>query len=387
MRLDCPVRGQQDGAARRLVHAARLHADEAVLHQVDAADAVVAAELVELGEQRGGRHRLAVEADRVSLGEADRDVCRPVGRVHRRDGALIDVRRRLDCRVLQHFAFRGGVQHVGIDRERRFPALVLGDRDLVRFRERDQLLAALEVPLPPGRDDADRGLERVVGELEAHLIVALAGGAVADGIRAGLPGDVDLGLGDQRPRDRGAEQIDALIQRIGAEHREHIVADELLAQVLDEDVGLLDAKHLRLAAGRLQLLALAEVSGEGHHLRLIGLLQPFEDDGRIEAAGVGEHDLLDLGTGALGRHGTPRFAQVWLRAHYRREFQATPSLTVAVRRTNILQWISPDPSLDPAAHVDEICEPDRATSDACPTSHPPHDRKLPPTDRNITQTN
>ena len=30
------------------------------------------------------------------------------------------------------------------------------------------------------------GLERVIGELEAHLVVALAGGAVADGVGAGL---------------------------------------------------------------------------------------------------------------------------------------------------------------------------------------------------------
>ncbi len=82
------------------------------------------------------------------------------------------------------------------------------------------------------------GSKRVVAELEAHLVVALAGGAVADGVGARLAGDVDLLLGDQRPRDRGAEQVDALVQRVGAEHREHVVADELLAQVLDEDVGL-----------------------------------------------------------------------------------------------------------------------------------------------------
>ena len=52
-RFDGAVRGEQDGAAGRLVDAARLHADEAVLDQVEPADAVVAAELVERGEQRG----------------------------------------------------------------------------------------------------------------------------------------------------------------------------------------------------------------------------------------------------------------------------------------------------------------------------------------------
>jgi hypothetical protein len=79
-------------------------------------------------------------------------------------------------------------------------------------------------------------------------------------------GDLDQALGDQRPRDRGAEQVLALIDGIGAEHREDEVAHEFLAQVLDEDVLGLDAHHLGLLARRLELLALAEVGGEGDDL-------------------------------------------------------------------------------------------------------------------------
>ena len=81
-------------------------------------------------------------------------------------------------------------------------------------------------------------------------------------------GDLDLALGDQRPRDRGAEQIDALIERVRAEHREDEIAHELLAQILDED--LLDAEQLGLLARGLELLALAEIGGEGHDLAAIG---------------------------------------------------------------------------------------------------------------------
>ena len=128
----------------------------------------------------------------------------------------------------------------------------------------------MNVPLAPRRDDLDVGLQRVVAELEAHLVVALAGGAVAHGVGADLSGDLDLLLGDQRPRDRGAEQIQALIERVGAEHREHVIADEFLAQVLDEDVLRLDAEHQRLLARRLQLLALAEIGGEGDDLAAVG---------------------------------------------------------------------------------------------------------------------
>jgi hypothetical protein len=44
-------------------------------------------------------------------------------------------------------------------------------------------------------------------------------------------------------------------------------------------------------------LALADVGGEGDHLALIGVLQPFEDDRGVEAARIGEHDFLDVAHG------------------------------------------------------------------------------------------
>ena len=126
------------------------------------------------------------------------------------------------------------MQKIGIDREGRLAALVLGDLDLVLFGEIDEVGAALELPFAPGRDDLDVGIERIGGEFEAHLVIALAGGAMGDGIGAGLGGDLDQPLGDQGPRDRSAEQIDAFIEGIGAEHREDEIADEFLAHVLDD---------------------------------------------------------------------------------------------------------------------------------------------------------
>ena len=113
-------------------------------------------------------------------------------------------------------------------------------------------------------------------------------------IGAGLFGDLDLLLRDQRPRDGGAEQIDAFIERVGAEHREDVIADEFLAQILDEDVLRLDAEQLRLLARGLELLALAEIGGEGDDLRAIFGLQPFQDDRRVQPARIGQHDFLHI---------------------------------------------------------------------------------------------
>ena len=115
---------------------------------------------------------------------------------------------------------------------------------------------------------------------------------MGDGVGAGLAGDLDLALGDQRPGDRGAQQIDAFIERVGAEHREDEVADEFLAQIVDEDFCLMPIISA-FCARRLQLLALAEVGGEGHHLAADSFLQPAENDGGVQPAGIGQDDFLD----------------------------------------------------------------------------------------------
>ena len=69
------------------------------------------------------------------------------------------------------------------------------------------------------------------------------------------------------------------------------IADEFLAKILDMD--LLDAEEFRLLPRRLELLALAEIGGEGHDLAAVSLLQPFQDDRGVEPTGIGEHHLLD----------------------------------------------------------------------------------------------
>jgi hypothetical protein len=125
---------------------------------------------------------------------------------------------------------------------------------------------------------------------------------MTDRIGADLFGDLDLFLGDQRTGNGGAQQIDAFIDRVGAEHGEDEIADELLTQVLDEDVAGLDAQGQRLLAGGLDLLALPQISGEGDDFGAIFCLQPFQDDRGVQSAGIGENDFLDV---FLGHSGNP----------------------------------------------------------------------------------
>ena len=61
---------------RRFVHAARFHSDEAVFDQIKPADAVLTSVIVELFQQRSGRHGLAIYGNSVAALEIDRDVLR-----------------------------------------------------------------------------------------------------------------------------------------------------------------------------------------------------------------------------------------------------------------------------------------------------------------------
>ena len=162
------------------------------------------------------------------------------------------------------------MQKIGIDGERRLAALVLGDRDLVLFGEFEEGGAAREVPFAPRRDHGDVGLQGIIGELEAHLVIPLAGRPVRDRVGAGLLGDLDLLLRRQGAGNGSAQEIKPLILRIGAKHREDVIAREFLAHVLDEDVFRLDAEKNGFLACALQFLALAEIGREGHDLAAIG---------------------------------------------------------------------------------------------------------------------
>jgi hypothetical protein len=179
-----------------------------------------------------------------------------------------------------------------IDRERGFAALVLGDGDLVLLRIFQQPGPRGQLPFTPGGNDFDIRVQGVVTKLEADLIIALAGGAVGDGIGAHQFGDFDLPLGDQRPGDRGAEQVLALVQRIGAEHRKDKVFDEGFTQILDEN--LFDAEKLGLFAGWFKFLALAQIGGERHNLTGVGILKPAKNNRGVQPAGIGEDDFFHI---------------------------------------------------------------------------------------------
>jgi hypothetical protein len=94
--------------------------------------------------------------------------------------------------------------------------------------------------------------------------------------------DVDANLADQRPGDRGAEEIRSLVAGLPLHDGKGEVATEFFANV--HDFRLHGPAVARLLEDRLPILArLPEVDIHRHHL--IALLdEPAEDHRRIQSA-------------------------------------------------------------------------------------------------------
>ena len=257
---------------------------------------MLATDGVQGGENIGRRHLVAVDRDDVALGEREfnhlRFVRRFLGR--HRDAPHRIFRREIG--VFENPALVGNVQQVGIHRVGRTSTLAFFEinRNAVFIGVGQQFVARQQIPLAPRRNHFHIRHQRIGTEFKAHLVVALAGGTVRDGVGFHLACNVDHVFGDQRPGNRGAEQVFAFVQCVGAEHRKHEVAHEFFLEILNEDVLFFDAHLERLGARRFDLFTLADVGGEGHHFAVVYVLQPFEDDRGVEAAGVGQDNLVDL---------------------------------------------------------------------------------------------
>ena len=160
----------------------------------------------------------------------------------------------------------------------------------VLLGERDRLLAGPGVVADRG-DDVEFGRKRREADLEANLVVALAGAAVGDDRAAVTRAAVDQVLDDQRPRDRRDQRVPVHVQRVAGDGRQAVLVRELVAGVDHHrlDSATIDGSltnHLHVLA------ALTEVDGNCHDL-LTGLFTDPADGHRgVQAARVREDYAL-----------------------------------------------------------------------------------------------
>ena len=191
---------------------------------------------VEPTDDREGPQRLAVDADRHAGLEADRHVLDLVGGLLRRDGhAEIDQLDPVDGEVFQLAGLVADVQAVLVG------AVGLGDRGLdgnvflpaIGDHFAASGKAAAEFLHPPGAITRTAGSQGLGGQLEAALVVPLARGPVDVGVGPDLAGDLQADLRDQRPGDRRAQQVDALVLRLPLQDGKGEVAAQFLLGVDD----------------------------------------------------------------------------------------------------------------------------------------------------------
>ena len=164
--------------------------------------------------------------------------------------------------------------------------------DVVGLGVVDLLVTALDAPLTPRGDDGHIGGQRFQGQLKADLVVALAGAAVADGVGVLLLGDLGQRGGDAGTRVGGTQQV-VLILGVGLQAGPDVVFDVVLLQVEDVQLGRAGLDGLLLQA--VQLGALADVAGDCDDLAVVVVfLQPGNDDGGVQTAGVRQNYLFDV---------------------------------------------------------------------------------------------
>ena len=164
--------------------------------------------------------------------------------------------------------------------------------DVVRLGVVDLLLAGLDAPLPPRGDDGHIGRERLDGELETHLIVALARAAVADGVGVLRLCYLHDALGDDGTRKGGAQHI-FLVLRTRLDGGDDVLVHEFVGEILDVQLGR--ARFQRLFLEPFKLVRLPYVAGDRDDFAVVVVLfEPRDDDGSVQAARVCQHDFLYL---------------------------------------------------------------------------------------------
>ena len=225
------MRGDEQRPAGRFIRPARLDPHQPVLDEVDPPNPVLCRNIIQHIEYLHRAELLPVHRYRRATFEADFHFFGLLRRFVRRNDPLPHRLIRSVGRIFQLAAFVAQVPDVAVAAVN--VLLRLLDGHVVRLRVGDGVFPRMDRPFAPGRDDPQARRDGFVGQLEAHLVVALARAAVREAVRAELERELRLPLRQHRPRHRSAQQILVLIDGSGAQRRPDVLAHKLFAQIFD----------------------------------------------------------------------------------------------------------------------------------------------------------
>ena len=192
-----PARIPKNGSGGSFVNAAGFHTHETVFNDIDTADSVLFSHGIEFTHDVGRGVFFAVDLFGDTLFKGDDDIFGLIGGFGEGLGHNGDIFGEFLPGIFQHAAFKTDMEQVAVHAVRLFGGNVHGD--IVFLGVFDHILTAFEVPVgvAPCGDDLDFGGDGVGVQFKAHLIVALAGSTVADGIGTFGSGDFDQTFGDE----------------------------------------------------------------------------------------------------------------------------------------------------------------------------------------------
>ena len=204
---------------------------------------------------------------------------------------------RLVCRILQIQTLMGQMPDV----------LILGvvgltvdlQRNVMCFCVINFLVTAVQLPETPRSQYLHLRCKCLDCQLETYLVIALAGAAMYDGIAAFSLCDLYQFLCDDRTCKGSTQQI-AFVICACLHGRDDVIIHKFLGQVHDIQLGSAGSQSLFLQA--IQLTSLANITGDGNDFTAVVFLQPRNEYGCIQTAGICEGSLLNGDILGSSRH-------------------------------------------------------------------------------------
>ena len=276
-----------DGAARGFINTTGLHANQTVLYDVYNANAVLAAQLVQLLQQLQCRQLFAVQCNRNALLKGQGDFCWNIRSLQWGNAQLQETFLFIGwlvCRIFQIQTFVRQVPYVLVLRVVGFSCNL--QRNVSCLRILDLFFSGLNVPNSPRSDDGHVRSKCTDCQLETNLVVALTGAAVANCVSALCLCNLNQTLTDEWTGEGSTQQIVVLVNSACLYSWPNILFYEFFLNILNIQLRSTGLQCLFLQALQLKV-TLTNVSCYRNNLTVvIVLLEPRNNDRSIQTAGI-----------------------------------------------------------------------------------------------------
>ena len=202
---------EKNRTCRIFIYAAGFHAHQAVLHKIVNTDAVLCADFIQRIDQFHTVHFLPVDSNRFSFLKVDGDKFRLVGSIFGITGDKVHIFVGRIGGIFQIIPLMGEVPHVPVHGVRiflrrffffRLLFIKFINRHVVRFCISHLIFTGFHIPQAPGSDNLHMRCQCLHSQFKTDLVISLAGGTVADGIRSVFLCHIHKTLADQRAGKR-----------------------------------------------------------------------------------------------------------------------------------------------------------------------------------------